>query len=201
MARIDWRTTRWQKAKAEKAKALNAEPKQAVETAEESVEKFISKKEEKVAPEVTTKPVSTDDLMKQMMQKMAQMEAELTKVKSDNAELMKKDENLFLKAREKYKWPRKYSYKLRGGVPVLSYVSKRRDPTKDWRYKNQFGQFESNHDLELSLADWTKVNVDVDDFWRDFNKSEFYEAEKVNWGFKFTSSEYWEFIVSDNIVN
>lgn len=74
-------------------------------------------------------------------------------------------------------------------------------------FKNQFGQWESNHYLELSLADGSKVDVEVNEFNRDYTLSDKIIAEprtdnKGNLlGYAFNSDEYGEFIVAPNIIN
>jgi hypothetical protein len=35
--------------------------------------------------------------------------------------------------------PKLFSYKMWAGVPVLSYISKKKDPSKDFVFKNSFG--------------------------------------------------------------
>ena len=71
-----------------------------------------------------------------------------------------------------YTWPSKYAVSLRGWIPVLAWESFRKDPTKDFEFKNQFGQYETNHYMRLMLADGTQVEVTNYNFLRDRSKTE-----------------------------
>lgn len=97
---------------------------------------------------------------------------EISKLKAENENLKSKIVHPSVKWKDINMEPKNFSYKLRGNIPVLSYVSKRKDPSKDLMFKNQYWQFESNHLLVLSLADWTEVEVDVIEANRDFGRSE-----------------------------
>ena len=115
-------------------------------------------------------------------------------------------ENKFSKAKEKYQWPWNYSYKLWWEVPVLSYKSFKKDKTKDFTYKNHLWILTNNHYLELTLADNTTAEVDVNEFNLNCQKSEKLPAEQISdgvtvTGYKFKDSQYWEFIVSSKIIN
>ena len=76
--------------------------------------------------------------------------------------------------------PKQFKYKMRGGVPVISWETKRLDPSKDLVFKNKFGQYESNHMLALSLLDWTIVDVEVNEFGIHHNKSDYKVAKDQN---------------------
>ena len=115
-------------------------------------------------------------------------------------------ENAFKKAKERYEWPRNYSYKLWGDVPVLSYTSIKKDKTKDFSYKNHLNVLTNNQFLELSLADKTTVEVDVHEFNNNFSRSEKIPAEPITDGvtvtwYKYKDSTYGEFIVSAKLIN
>lgn len=117
--------------------------------------------------------------------------------------------------------PKQFNYKLRGWVPVLSFTSKRKDPTKDLLYKNQFWSMESNHVLVLKLADGNEEEVEVTDFNSNFTRSEKQEAKiidsdgmivkdftkLVNYGgvedtqYVFTHPVYWEITVLYSAIN
>jgi hypothetical protein len=60
----------------------------------------------------------------------------------------------------------------------LSYESFRKDPTKDLVYKDQFGQWVSNHYLKLKLADDKEVDVEVNEFNKNRTLSDKIIAEK-----------------------
>jgi hypothetical protein len=98
------------------------------------------------------------------------------------------------------------------GVPVLSYISKKKDPSKDFVFKNSFGWFESNQILELTLANWTSIDVDVIEFNKHFQKSEKLPAKDHNWNpimndnLKYTKSFTFDvdgeiFTVLHNMIN
>lgn len=121
---------------------------------------------------------------------MAYVLEEIAKLKSENELLKDKMVHPAIKWREINNDNKKFSYKMRWGIPVLSYVSKRKDPSKDFVFKNQFWQYDdTNHILVLSLADWTTQEVQITEFNRDFTRSE-----------KMTAlDQHWEFITNDSL--
>lgn len=134
--------------------------------------------------------------------------ARLDSLESEN-KLLKSQvnpENMFKKAKERYEWPRNYSYKLWGDVPVLSYKSIKKDSTKDFTYKNHLWVLTNNQFLILSLADGKTVEVDVHEFNNNFSRSEKLPAEPITdgvtvTGYKYKDSTYGEFIVSAKLIN
>lgn len=131
----------------------------------------------------------------------------LEKLELENQELKADRENMFTKAKEKYEWPRKYSYKQWWGIPVLSYESYRKDPSKDLSFKNNFWHYESNHYLKLNLANGETVNVEVTEFNRDYSRSEYYDAEmrtdnrgNILW-YVFEDDTYGVMVVAPNAIN
>ncbi len=134
--------------------------------------------------------------------------ARLDSLESEN-KLLKSQvnpENKFKKAKERYEWPRNYSYKLWGDVPVLSYTSIKKDKTKDFSYKNHLWVLINNQFLELSLADDKTVEVDVHEFNNNFSRSEKLPAEPITdgvtvTGYRYKDSTYGEFIVSAKLIN
>ena len=110
------------------------------------------------------------------------------------------------KAKKKYEWPRNYSYKMWSWIPVLGYVSKRKDSSKDLAYKNQFWELQSNHYLVLSLANWKTEEAEVNEFNSSCVRSEKLPAKVVtnedgSTCYWFKTKEFWEFIVNQNIIN
>lgn len=110
----------------------------------------------------------------------------------------------------KYTWPRKFNYKLRGGQPVLDYTSKRKDPTKWLRFKNQYGQMTSNHYLELTLAKvgWgTEImEVEVEQFNQNVIRSDKMEATIMQRrdgrkAYIFETTDFGEITVLDSVIN
>jgi len=57
-------------------------------------------------------------------------------------------------------------------VPVLSYVTVLKDPSKDLTYTNQFGKLENNQNLKISLADGTAIEVDSIEFGKHYQRGE-----------------------------
>ena len=133
--------------------------------------------------------------------------ARLDKLEKENDELRNWQMNVFTKGKEIYEWPRSYSYKMWGWVPVLWFTSFKKDPTKDLVYKTQFWQWESNHYLKLYLADWKEADVEVNEFNRDYTNSEKMVAEKRTdnkWnleGYAFNVEPYGEIIVKHYAIN
>ena len=132
----------------------------------------------------------------------------LDRLETENKQLKSQvnPENKFKKAKEKYEWPRNYSYKLWGGVPVLSYKSIRKDATKDFTYKNHLWVLINNHFLDLTLANEETVQVDIHEFNLNRTLSEKLPAELItDWvtvtGYKFKDSEFGEFIVHTSLIN
>lgn len=148
---------------------------------------------------VEAKPVNQPDLSN-VLERLERLEQE-------NQELKAAKENQFIKAKERYEWPRKYSYKLWGWIPVLSYESYRKDPSKDLTFKNNFWHYESNHYLKLSLANGETVNAEVTEFNRDYTRSDYNDAElrtdnkgNILW-YVFNDTTYWELLVSLSAIN
>ena len=100
--------------------------------------------------------------------------ARLDSLESENKLLKAKvnPENAFKKAKERYEWPRNYSYKLWGEVPVLSHKSIKKDITKDFTFKDHNWVLQNNQFLELTLANGKTVEVDVHEFNNNFSRSE-----------------------------
>lgn len=152
--------------------------------------------------ETTNKPAEwvSLDQMQAILERIERLEKE-------NNELREGKMNVFTSGREVYDWPRKFNYKLWWGKPVLSYKSFKKDPTKDLVFKDQFWQWKSNHYLKLTLADNSEVEVEVNEFNRDYERSEKVYAEKVTdtrghvLGYEFDTEEYGKIIVNENMIN
>jgi hypothetical protein len=77
-----------------------------------------------------------------------------------------------------------YKYKLWGTKIVVEYTSEKRDKTKDYTYRNNFGKMEENHMLNLYLVDphnpdeITQELVGYSDFGNNHQYSEFYPAKR-----------------------
>lgn len=112
--------------------------------------------------------------------------------------------------KERYVWPRTYSYKLWNWVPILSYTTKKQDPTRDLVFQKNW-IWEDNHLLCLSLADWKKVDVLIKDFWQWYTKSDKMFATVImtrntsDWNpitlYEFEHQDYGKFVVDSNVIN
>ena len=153
--------------RSDKMKAIRAAKKAQIQPETPSVSEV-----EKVAIKAPVKEVKNPDLNSILER--------LEKVEQEN-EALKSKKNMFIKAKERYTWPRTFSYKIRGEVPVLSFTTFRKDPTKELQFKNQFWHHESNHYLHVSLANWEMVDVEVNDFNRNHTKSDKLEAKDQHW--------------------
>jgi len=148
----------------------------------------------------------TTEVVKEVQPDLGWILARLESLEAENKALKEKSENMFEKAKKKYDWPRKYNYKTWDGVPVLSYVSKRKDTTKDLLFKNQYGEYVSNHLLELTLANDKTVKVEVNEFNNSCWKSEKLFADVISDGsnviwYKFKTDDFWEITVMPSIIN
>jgi hypothetical protein len=59
-------------------------------------------------------------------------------------------------------------------------VSKRKDPSKELVFKNQFNNYESNHVLVLSLANGETAEVEVNEFNKHYMSSDKIVAKDMN---------------------
>jgi len=165
-------------------------------------------KKQVIEPEQGVEPIQSSQHDMSILKRLEQLEAR-------NRELEKKvneeEKTTFQKAKEINKDPRKFSYSMWWWVPVLSYKSKKIDNTRDWHFKNKFGEYESNHLLELKLADGSTTDVEVVEFNRSATKSEKMIAYDENGeyillgsnpkSFTFKTEEHWEFTVLPCIIN
>jgi len=163
--------------------------------------------EENPVESTENKVENTEKPTEWMSEAMKAILERLERLEKENEELKKGDINVVLDWRKIYDWPRAYSYKLWWGVPVLSYKSFKKDPTKDLIFKDQFNQYKSNHYLKLTLADWNEVEVEVNEFNRDYERSDKMLAEKCTdnrWNllwYEFDTPQWWKIIVSENMIN
>jgi len=118
----------------------------------------------------------------------------------------KKEEHMMVKAKQIYKWPRKFRCKLYWGVPVVNFISKKIDKNRDYLYKNTKWEFVNNHQVEVSLADGSTVDVDYFEFMRsiEYSEEQFCEIIKKPDGkeyYVFNIEPYGEFQVLASIIN
>ena len=120
-----------------------------------------------IVPQVNNaeaKEVKQDPSMKAILERLERQEAEIKALKAWK--------NVNQDAKKKYDWPSSYSFSLWTGVPVLSRVSVRKDPSLDREFKNKFGHYESNHYMDLTLSNGKKINVSNYNFLRDRTKTD-----------------------------
>jgi len=154
-----------------------------------------------------SKPEATTDTnLDLILNRLNQLETETSVLKKENEVLKAGKEGTFKNAKKRYEWPRAYNYKTWGWVPVLSYVSEKKDPSRDYLYKNQYWEFTSNHLLNLSLANEKKVKVNVTEFNKSYERSEKMTAEVISdwqnttW-YRFSNEEFGQFTVKPNMIN
>ena len=154
------------------------------------------------ASEVQKTTTAEQDPMKAILARLEAQENEIKQLKSEKWQSEKQ-------AKEIYKWPRKYCFSLWGDKPVISWVSYRKDNTKDREYKNlSTGLLETNHYMKLELSDWTIVeDVTNYNFLRDRKKTEPLSAKVTNnedWttSYEFNTTDYWKVtILSSKFIN
>ena len=152
-----------------------------------------------------TQEITTPKQVEVQPDKLQQILERLERVEKENEELKKGKENMFVKAKERYAWPRKYSYKMWANKPVLSYESFKKDLSKDFQYKNEKWVFVSNHYLRVTLADKSVVEVEVDEFGASFTRSDKLDCAVIERNgkkeYEFNTSDFWTFVVAENCIN
>lgn len=130
----------------------------------------------------------------------------LDTLEKENKELKEEKKNTFTKAKEKYEWPRKYSFKLWGGIPVEKYTSFKKDKARDFLYKNEYWTYVSNHYLKVQLKDAKDLDIEVNEFNKNYvNSKKMFASikEEVNGKkeYTFSTEEYWEVTVDGACIN
>ena len=164
----------------------------------------------KINETIETNEVKENNQLQSILDRLETLEKE-------NKELKDSKENMIKKWKERVSWQIKASYKMWGWVPVLSYITYKKDTTKPLLYKNSNGEYISNHYLELSCADWKKYKVEVNEFWAWFTRSEkqevydergqaiMLEKWKLVWGepslYMFKTKDYWDIFILPNLIN
>lgn len=113
---------------------------------------------------------------------------------------------------KKYEWPRGYRFKIFDWMPVLNYVSKKRDNRRSLVYTQHGMTVEDNHILELTLWDSvnnkeTKQDVVLIEFEYETSVDHFADVEKTikngkeeTW-YIFKTDDFWTFKVAEKIIN
>lgn len=138
----------------------------------------------------TSEKSSDNDTLKAVLARLEKLEAENQALKWNDPVSIARSK------KEIYKWPWDYSFSLWGWKPVISWMSYRLDQTKDWEFKNQFWQFETNHYMKLELADGTILDwITNYNFVRDREKSKHMKCkvlsdEEGNTTYEFDTEQY-----------
>lgn len=108
--------------------------------------------------------------------------------------------------KERYEWPRKYSYSRRGGIPVLSMESYKKDPSKELLYKGVEGQRISNQYVRLKLANDETPEVEINDFNTNRQRSEkmnckIMQEEDWNFAYLFETEDFGTISVLHHVIN
>lgn len=86
----------------------------------------------------TTKPIETETVAEETVETpnnaLESIQKRLEAIEAEN-QALKDAKNPMKKARKINDDPKKFRYQEWGGVPVLSYVSYKKDDSKDWLYK------------------------------------------------------------------
>lgn len=156
-----------------------------------AVETFDSK------PQEVSTPTNPD--YKALLERMERQEREIQELKDGKS-------NPFSSAKERYKWPYHYSYTLRGNIPVISRKTVKMDVTKDLQFKNQYWVWESNHALELELANGETTKVEITLYNRDKQKTQPMPCTVMtneDWEkmFVFKNEQYWDLKILLPYVN
>lgn len=151
-----------------------------------------------------TKTKSTEDKVEQSSNdvKLSQILDRIAKLETENAQLKKKEP---VDPKKRYEGAHSYSYKLWNWIPIIDYVSKKKDLARDYTYENVKGEVVDNHVMELKLADWTTIDTLVTEFHKGYTKSEQefpIEERTKDWQKYFKFEKDWkEFEISSKIIN
>ena len=167
------------------------------------VQQPVAEAEVNTAPVIKAQPVqpvAKDESLQQILSRLNALENENAKLRGNDAA------SIAMSKKEKFKWPRHYAFTMWGGIPVLSRTSKRMDATKDLVFKNQFGQYESNHALVLKLANGEETEVEVNIFNRDKQKTEplpcsIITTEDGTTVYVFNTPDYWKLELLEPYLN
>ena len=144
-----------------------------------------------------------DNISNEQTNQNAQIEALMARIAKLEEENSNKDTKL-KNPKEKYKWPRTYSYKLWNWIPICDYVSKKKEYSRDYAYQNEKWVTIDNHLLVLKLANGKEVETLVTEFHKWYTKSEQIVPKKdksSEWYVVFVWEDNKEFKVYTKILN
>ena len=150
-------------------------------------------------PEWNKPDVSLNDIM-ELLQKQWE---EIQSLRTENQELSQKMDPWYeiRMRRERYEWPRKFSYRMLEGKPIVNLKT-----TSNTMYQNPYTKkWEADQKVEVEFYDWEKKVYDYFVFWNLNVQSEKMfakEETKRNWILYFKFEFEWkEFEVPENIIN
>ena len=128
---------------------------------------------------------------------------ELGKLREENQELRDKMDPWYeiRKSRERYDWPRAYSYWIMNWKPIISWKT-----TTDEQYQDPYTKkWVARQEIEVEFIDWIKINLDIVKFWRDLKRSDKIIPKKITqeWNETFYLFEHnWEdFQIERTFIN
>lgn len=165
--------------------------------------------------DVQTQP--SNPLLKQLLSKMESLEKENKELSKKITEATWNKADEIKKAKEKYKWPLMFSYRIRQGYPVLSYESFLKDANHGLTYVDaRTWAIVNNQMLKLTVRDNNnkekkEIDADMILFGKWSTKSDKINGYHKNWSFietldkfnnvTFKTEQHWEFTVLPSIIN
>ena len=116
--------------------------------------------------EVKQENVSLNDVM-DLLKKQGE---EIKSLRDENQTLTQKLDPWFeiRQSREKYEWPRKFSYWLIDWKPVVGWKT-----VSDQQYQNPYTKkWEAKQEIEVHFYNWKKIIYDITPFWNMLVRSE-----------------------------
>lgn len=148
---------------------------------------------------------SSNPQLEAILQRMDALEAENKALQKEVSAGKPKD------PKKKYEWKRAYSFKKWWGMPVIKYVSYRKDPTMDFVDKNPItGKYVENQGLKVTCINKDKEEEVFDVLAIEFGKNhgmsdkikcEVLKDGNVVTGYKFNDEHFGEFVVLPEFIN
>ena len=131
-----------------------------------NVETKITPTQQTEAPKKVQPNFSISDIM----ELLAKQGDEIKWLRDKNEELNQKLDPSYeiLKGREKYVWPRSYSYWVINNKPIVSWKT-----VSDEQYQNPYTKkWEAKQEIEVQFYDWEKKTYDITPFGQLLKRSE-----------------------------
>lgn len=148
-----------------------------------------------------TQPIGNDSVVQALLEQVKMLTQEVNKIKSSENKAQ-----MFIDAKKINDDPKQFRYKIWGWIPVLSSKSKKKDITKPYMYFTPKWEQIVNQLVTLSLADWTEVDADVNEFGQ-FHESSTLQVATIKTApngdksYIFNTTEYWEIEVLSSVIN